>query len=225
MNMHFVRIFILLTALLGARAGTLPGEPQAKKQGVRSSPPYTVLVSLQARSPFVADGRMSIADLAFSATFKDVVFYYERGKGPGVSEKYDGKLFLTQHEFNDVDDSGDRHRPWVKKEWPVEFPASLVGGWVEREEEPETDPEVDDIPLVPLVPGTIKLGFHARFGLLDLEWFSKLGSCVLSNMLFEFEVPWPPLLDGKPHTLKLPYEGDYPEDTGTWWIEFIPKKR
>lgn len=225
MKLRVVWIFILLSASMTAWEGPLPEAPQAKKAGRRTSPPYTVMVSLQANSPFVADGRMSIADLAFSATFRNVVFYYERSTGPGVYEKHNGKLLLTRHEFNDVDDCGDRHKPWLKKEWPMEFPASLVQGWTEKEEEPETDPDVAETIIVPLVPGTIKMGFYARFGLLDLEWFSKLGSCVLSNMLFEFEVPWAPLLDGKPHTLRLPYEGDDPEDTGTWWIEFIPEKK
>jgi len=206
--------------LLGQGAGFLPASPQAKKPTRRVSPPYTVMVALEATSPFVPDGRMSFADLAFSATFKNVVFIFDPDAGAGLTEVHDGKLFLTRHAFNDVAAPDDRHRPWVKKEWPAEFPASLQEGWLEREEDEE--PEQDEMPLVLIVPDKVKISFHARFGLLDLEWVSKLGTNVLSNMLFEFEAPLWPLIEGKPHTMKLPYEGDYPEDKGQWWIEFIP---
>ena len=215
---------VLLAATLGMLGATGPQQGPVRK----ISPPYTVMVALQATSPFVADGRMSIADLAFSATFKNVVVVVDRAQGAFLSQHYSGKVLLTRHEFNDVDSGDDRHRPWVKKPWPMEFPASLVSGWLEKEdeeEEAEIDEDVDDMPLAKLtIPKTIHLGFYARFGLLDLEWISKLGTCVLSNMLFEFEQEWRPLLDGKPVTLKLPYEGDYEGDQGTWWIEFIPEK-
>ncbi|OGD12088.1 MAG: hypothetical protein A2Y86_09230 [Candidatus Aminicenantes bacterium RBG_13_62_12] len=224
MKMRAIRHFIFAAVLLGCWAGLRGAPPQAKKPARRTSPPYTVMVSLQATSPFVPDGRMSIADLAFSATFKDVVFVYDPKGGAGMTERHDGKLLLTRHEFNDVAAPDDRHRPWVKKAWPMEFPASLVEGWVEREEE-EPPKDLHDIPIVPLVPKSIKLGFYARFGLLDLEWISKLGSNVLSNMLYEFEAPLWTLIDGKPVTLKFDYEGDYPEDSGVWWIEFIPPKK
>jgi hypothetical protein len=210
---------IVLAAVLKTGDGRLGAEQPAR----RVSLPYSVMVALEARSPFVADGRMSIADLVFSATFKEVVFFYDRDQGPGFMGDHNGKLFLTRHEFNDVEGGCDRHKPWVKKAWPLEFAASLVNGWIEREDEPAASD--DGIPLVPLVPGTVKIGFYARFGLLDLEWFSELGSCVLSNMLYEFEAPWAPLLDGKPLTLKFPYQGDYAEDTGTWWIEFVPVRK
>ncbi|MBM3297796.1 MAG: hypothetical protein FJY83_09400 [Candidatus Aminicenantes bacterium] len=223
MRARAVGPFALAALILGFASWLRPAPP-AKKPAPKSSPPYTVMVSLQAHSPYAPDGRMSIADLAFSATFKDVVFTYDHPRGVFLTEKHDGKLFLTRHEFNDVCDGEERHRPWVKKPWPVEFPASLVEGWIEREEaEPPSDPF--GIPLEPLVPDKVKLGFYARFGLLDLEWFSKLGSCVLSNMLYEFEAPLWPLIGGKPVTLKFDYEGDYPEDKGQWWIEFIPGRR
>lgn len=223
MKMRIVWRLLFAALILGSWTGLRPEPSQTKKPARRVSPPYTVMVSLQAASPFVADGRMSIADLAFSATFKDVVFTYDHPRGVFLTEKHDGKLLLTRHEFNDVAGPDDRHKPWVKKPWPMEFPASLVEGWIEREEEPPKDPY--NIPLVPLVPDKVRLGFYARFGLLDLEWFSKLGSCVLSNMLYEFEAPLWPLIEGKPVTLKFDYEGDYPEDTGQWWIEFIPQKK
>ncbi len=222
------KIRIACLAMLLAATHGAPGAAGPQQGPVRKiSPPYTVMVALQATSPFVADGRMSIADLAFSATFKNVVVIVDRAQGAFLSRDYSAKVLLTRHEFNDVDSGDDRHRPWVKKPWPMEFPASLASGWVEKDDgkEAEIDEDVDDIPLAKLaIPKTIQLGFYARFGLLDLEWISKLGTCVLSSMRFEFELEWRPLLDGKPVTLKLPYEGVFEEDQGTWWIEFIPEK-
>jgi len=226
MAMRTVRSLVFVALLLWAAPGLAAGSPPAKKPARHVSPPYTVMVALEMSSSFVPDGRMSFADLAFSATFKDVVFVIDLGAGEQYAffEKHDGKLFLTRVEFNDVAGPDERHRPWVEKPWPKEFSASLVEGWIERDED-EGQVDADGIPLVPLVPETIKLGFYARFGLLDLEWFSKLGSNVLSNMLFEFEVPWRQLVDGKPVSLKIPFEPDYPEDKGMWWIEFIPQKK
>ena len=84
----------------------------------------------------------------------------------------------------------------------------------------------DGLTIVPLAPPQkVKLRFHAEFGLLDLMWFSKLGSNALSDMFFEFDVPWLKLLDGQPLTLKLPYEGANVGEKGEWWIEFIPKRK
>jgi hypothetical protein len=223
MKIRAVGRCVLAAGLLACWAWLRPAPPPAKKPVAKTSPPYTVMIALSASSPFVADGRMSLADLAFNATFKDVVFIYDPAKGAFLNEKHGGKLWLTRHEFNDVAGPDDRHRPWVRKPWPMEFSASLVEGWVEKEEAPPPSDE-DGIPLVPLVPRGINLGFYAHFGLLDLEWVSKLGTNVLSNMLFEFEAPLWRLIDGEPVTLKLDYEGDYPEDRGQWWIEFIPKK-
>ncbi len=223
MNVSRFRLSGVLIALV-TLAGSLSAAPQAGRKGPRTSPPYTVMVALQVTSPYVADGRMSFADLAFSATFTGVVFYLGE-EGPGVVENHGGKLHLTRHAFNDVYDGDSRHKPWVKKEWPMEFGASLLDGWTERDEEEGEETDGDDIPLVPLVRDKVRMGFHARFGLLDLEWFSKLGSNVLSSMLFEFEVPWKPLFAGQPVTLKLPYEDGDPEDKGEWWIEFIPAKK
>jgi len=225
MNSRIVRLVILAGMVLSAPAVLRPASAPEKKTPVRPSQTYTIVISLQAASPFVPDGRMSIADLAFSATFKDVVLIF----GTGLPESFffdehnDGKLFLTRHEFNDVDDgSCGRHKPWVNKPWPVEFLASLIPGWIE---EHDSDEETDMNEVVPLVPDKIKFGFAAHFGLLDLEWISKLGSCVLSSMKYDFEAPREALLKGEPVSLKLPYEGDDPEDKGTWWIEFIPKKK
>jgi len=189
------------------------------------SPPYTVMIALEFTSPFVPDGRMSFSDFAFSATFYHVTFEFDPHDPLGAcsvnAEK--GKLILTRHAFNDVQEGDDRHRPWVKKEWPQEFPAVLG---MAADPIVETVPnDKSDIPLVPLVPEKVKLRFKGAFGLLDLMWYSKLGSCSLDDMYFEFEVPWQKLLAGKAHTVKLPYQGSDPEETGSWWIEFIPERK
>jgi len=226
MKIRITKHFALAGALLGVFIGLLPASVFAQKKTERKSPPYTVVVALETTSPFVGDGRMTLADFAFSATFKDVFFVFDPAEAFEFCsiEAEDGKLFLTRHEFNDVQEGDDRHRPWVKKEWPKEFPASFN---VSMEQNITTAPaDKDGLAIVPLVPPEkVKLRFHAEFGLLDLVWFSKLGSNALSDMFFEFEVPWLELLSGKPLTLKLPYEGNDPEEKGVWWIEFIPKKK
>ncbi len=214
-----VGFLTLSTVILGAAV-------MAPKAGRQVSPPYTVMVALEMQSPFVADGRMSFADLAFSATFTNVTFVYDpKGVPSFCSVKADeGKLFLTRHEFNDVEGGAERHKPWVKKPWPMKFPASLA---MSRAEIVKYIPkEGDAIPLVPLgVPGTATLFFTAKFGLLDLMWYSELGSNALSDTFLEFDAPWPKLIDGKPVTLKIPYAGSDPEEKGTWWIEFIPPQK
>jgi hypothetical protein len=213
-------------ALIGVFIGLLPASVLVQKKAERSSPPYTVVVALETTSPFVGDGRMTFADFAFSTTFKDVVFVFDPADQLEFCsvEAEEGKLFLTRHEFNDVQEGDDRHRPWVKKEWPKEFPASLS---VSPEEVFENAPaDKDGLTPVPLVPPKkVKLRFRAEFGLVDLSWFSKLGSNALSEMSFDFDVPWLELLGGKALTLKLPYESTEPEEKGEWWIEFIPKKK
>jgi hypothetical protein len=213
---------ISVVFLLGVGADLRPDPEQSRKSARRTSPPYTVMVALEMSSPYVPDGRMTFADLAFSATFKDVVVFNDPAHGSGIIEDHGGRLFLTRYEFNDVYDGDERHKPWVEKPWPTEFSASLLSGWSEKEEDEILDSE--GIPIVPLIKETVKIGFYARFGLIEHQWISKLGSNVLSNMLFEFQAPLNPLLEGKPLTLKFPYEGD-PEDHGQWWVEFIPAER
>jgi hypothetical protein len=224
MKMRITEHLVIAGVIMGIFVGLLPASILADKTTERKSPPFTVVVALETTSPFVGDGRMTFADFAFSATFKDVVFVFNPAEAFDFSfvEAEEGKLFLTRHEFNDVQEGDDRHRPWVKKQWPKEFPASLNVADQVIESAPADEDGLAIVPLVP--PEKIKLRFHAEFGLLDLMWFSKLGSNALSDMLFEFEVPWLKLLDGKPLTLKLPYEGADPEEKGEWWIEFIPKK-
>ena len=221
-----IRDFAFAGALMGFLAGALSASSLAQKKPGRTSPAFTIMVALQTSSPFVGDGRMTFADFAFSATFEDVLFIYDPAGVLGFcSVKADkGKLFLTRREFNDVQEGDDRHKAWVEKEWPKEFPASL--GMDPAEIIRNVPRSKDDMPLVPLVPPEeASLRFKAEFGLVDLLWFSKLGSNALSDMSLDFKVPWLRLLDGKPVTLKLPYKGDDPEEKGEWWIEFIPKKK
>ncbi|MDW7761336.1 MAG: hypothetical protein SCM96_11975 [Acidobacteriota bacterium] len=223
MKVRIIAGCVSLILLLGVWADLRPDPEQSKKSARRTSPPYTVMVAIEMSSPYVPDGRMTFADLAFSATFRDVVVFNDPARGAGIIEDQGGRLFLTRHAFNDVYDGAERHKPWVEKAWPNEFAASLLSGWSEKDED-EVTLDMEGMPIAPLVKETVKIGFLARFGLLDLEWISKLGSNVLSNMLFEFQAPLNPLLEGKPLTLKFPYEGGDPEDHGEWWIEFIPKK-
>jgi len=214
MKKTLVDRWIGAVTIVGILAGLAMAAPSTPKTARRISPLYTVMVALEMRSPFVGDGRMSFADLAFSATFKNVTFIYD----PAAA------LSFCSVEADDVQEGDDRHRPWVKKAWPMEFPALLTMSRAELVKYAPKDK--DAIPLVPLVvPKTATLFFTAKFGLLDLMWYSKLGSNALSDTFLEFDAPWPDLLDGKPVTIKIPYEGSDPEEKGTWWIEFIPPKK
>ncbi len=226
MRRHGVLCLVPAGMVLGILLGLSPATPQTKKVLRRVSPAYTVMVSLQTNAPFVGDGRMTFADLAFSATFRDVVFVYDPEGMLGFCsvEAREGKLFLTRHEFNDVQEGDDRHRPWVKKEWPMEFSASLTMSRAEIAKYLPKDKE--DLPIVPLgPPEQAALHFCAKFGMLDLMWYSTLGSNALSDTHLEFDAPWQKLLEGKPVTLKIPYETTDPEEKGEWWIEFLPPKK
>lgn len=217
---------IAFAAFLGVTAGLQPNAAAPKKNAANESPPYTIMVALDMSAPFVGDGRMSFAALAFSATFNSVLFRWDPRIGCQVRADA-GKLLLTRREFNDVQDDDDRHRPWLEKKWPMEFEAELSlsnDPIVPLRPPGRARVDGDDIPVVPLVPQNVRLHFLARFGLVDLQWYSKIGSNALSNMPLEFEVPWQNLMSGKPVTIKAPYEGD-PEEKGTWWIEFLPQKR
>jgi hypothetical protein len=211
-------------SLLGVLTALTPREAQAGRPVERKSPPYTVVIALEVRSPFVGDGRMTFADLAFSATFKDTVFVFDPRATLAVCSVQGpaGTLSLTRRRFNDVQEGDDRHRPWVKKEWPTEHAAVL--GTAPSELAKYAPAGKDDLPLVPLAPPPkVKLRFRAEFGLLDLQWYSKLGSNALSDMYLDFDAPWLQLLEGRPLTLKLPYEGTDADETGEWWIEFVPQ--
>jgi hypothetical protein len=222
MKGHLGSCLFLTGLVLGASTGSRPASLEARQ----ASPAYTVMVAFQMSSPFVPDGRMTFADLAFSATFKNVVFVFDPTAAFGFCsiEAEEGRVFLTRHAFNDVEGGAERHRPWVEKEWPPEYTASLT---VSSTELAKYRPGEDGIlPVAPLVPpNEVKLRFCAEFGLLDLMWYSKLGSNALSSMILEFDAPWRKLVDGKPVTLKIPHDSSEPEEKGEWWIEFIPPKK
>ncbi len=212
--------------VLGAATIVAFSAAVAQTRPPSESSPYNVMVALDMSSPYVPDGRMSFAALAFSATFKNVVFRWNPRTGPLVDAPT-GRLWLTAREFNEVNDDGDRHRPWVTKPWPKEFEAGLVladDPVVPLRRPGRTPADDGDIPLVPLVPGSVRLRFMAHFGLTDLQWYSKIGSNALSSMEAEFEVPWQSLMNSRPITVKVPFEGD-PEEKGTWWIELLPQPK
>jgi hypothetical protein len=95
---------LLIGLIMGVVAVIGSASLPVQKKVRQSSPPYTVMVSLQTNASFVPDGRMTFADLAYTATFKDVVFVFDPTDPLSVCsvEAEEGKLILTRHEFNAV---------------------------------------------------------------------------------------------------------------------------
>jgi len=76
MKTRITKHLAIAGVIMGIFVGLLPASIIDGKVAVRKSPPYTVVVALETTSPFVGDGRMTFAEFAFSATFKDVLFVF-----------------------------------------------------------------------------------------------------------------------------------------------------
>ncbi len=200
--------------------GTLASPTRPRAQ---SSPPYTVLVNLRFSSPFVADGRMSIAEFAASVTFEDVVFRYDPEDAMLFDTLYcdveaeEGRGTVSECTLNDVEPESPRHRAHFLKPPPKEFAALLAV----RSQELESE----GLPIVaPEVPGRVELRFRTQFGRNRIVWGASEGSAELADLELIFEVPWRKLLSGEAVSVTAPYQGAFPEDRGNWWVEFLPAK-
>jgi hypothetical protein len=194
-----------------------PAEKQ--KKPVRSSPPYTVSVEFSAQSPFVPDGRMSLAELAFKAVFSPVTFEFDADEDPLLGRSQistaKGKGILSRLVLNDVQKGEERQASMFFSARPGEFPAGLA-----IESEPTEEDEAASRSKAP--PEKVRLSFWTELGRTPVKWGSPLGSAELGDFRLVFEVPFRRLLEGRPHTVTLPYEGRFPEDRGTWRVEFTP---
>jgi hypothetical protein len=210
--------FILAAVVVGAGSGRLAGE-ERNGAATRTSRPYTVTVAFELASPFVPDGRASIAELAWRVVFAPVVFEFDPEGDPllGRCQLDSGKAkgVFSKFVLNDSQRGEDRRTPAFLTPLPVDFTAGLG-----VESEPTEDDET--AAASPSPPARIRMSFWTDFGASEIKWGSAIGTGVCENLKTVFEVPFRDLMAGRTRTMVHPYEGKYPEDKGTWKIEFAP---
>lgn len=210
--------FILALAAAGA-ASAGPASSENPAAAPKTSPLYTIKVSFELASPFIADGRLSIAELAFRVVFAPVVFEFDPQGDPllGRCQVDTGKVkgAFSRFVLNDVQRGEDRQTPAFLTPRPADFTAGLG-----IESEPTEDDEAAAKSRVP--PAKIRLSFWTDFGAGEIKWGTALGTGTLESLNTVFEVPFRDLMAGRAHTVSYPCEGRYPEDKGTWTIEFTP---
>lgn len=203
-------------------AGAWVSAVQKKPASLRSSPPYAVTVTFQLESPFVPDGRASVAELAFRVVFAPVVFEFDPSADPllGRCQLDTGKIkgVFSKFVLNDIQVGDARQAPAFLTPRPAGFTAGL-----DIESEPTEDEESAATSRTP--PGKVRLSFWTDFGAAEVKWGSSLGTGRLENLKTVFEAPFKDLLAGRPRTVTVSYEGKYPEDKGTWKVEFTPRKK
>jgi len=218
----FVR-WVFVCIILGAAAVFAISARQAGKErhaaATRTSRPYTVTITFEFTSPFVPDGRASIAELAFRVVFAPVVFEFDPEVDPllGRCQLDSGKVkgVFSKFVLNDSQNGEARQTPAFLTPRPVDFTAGLG-----IESEPTEDDEM--AAASPSPPARIRMSFWTDFGASDIKWGSAIGTDVLENLKTVFEVPFRDLMAGRARTIIHPYGGKYPEDKGTWKIEFVP---
>jgi len=217
----FVRLAFM--CLLGAASvfaiSARPAGEEKYAAATRTSRPYTVTVAFELTSPFVPDGRASIAELAFRAVFTPVVFEFDPQGDPllGRCQIESGKVkgAFLKFVLNDSQKGEVRQTPAFLTPRPGDFTAGLG-----IESEPTEDEE--SAATSPSPPARIRMSFWTDFGASEIKWGSAIGTGVLENLKTVFEIPFRDLMAGRARTIVHPYEGKYPEDKGTWKIEFAP---
>jgi len=206
------------------KGGTRPAARERKKS-VRTSPNNELHLSLDMTSPFIPDGRHSPAEISFKVLFPSVTFEFDPEEDPLLgrcqvnSDK--GKGTFSKLALNDVQKGKERLSPRFLSARPKEFSAGLA-----IESEPMAEDEA--AARSQTAPQKVRLSFWTEWEQTPIRWGSELGSTRLSDLRIVFEVPFRDLLQGKPYSITLPYEGRYAEDKGTWKIEVrpaLPKKR
>jgi hypothetical protein len=202
--------------VLGLRASTGPQAASA-----RSSRACRVTVSFELASPFVPDGRSSVAELAFRVVFSPVVFEFDPAADPllGRCQVETGAVrgSFSRFVLNDVQRGEDRRTPAFLTPRPADFAAGIG-----IESEPTEDEESAATSRVP--PAKIRLSFWTDFGAGEIRWGSPLGTTALENLHVVFAAPFRDIMAGRARTVTLPFDGRYPEDKGTWKIEFVPER-
>jgi hypothetical protein len=209
----------LFVFLISGLDTDLPARAGARGASTEISSPYMVAVRLQVESPFVPDGRHSLAEISFKVLFSSLTFEYDPEEDPLLgrcqvnSEKVKGTF--SKLAMNDVQKDEERLSPRFLSARPREFSAGLA-----IESEPMADDEA--AARSGTAPDKVRLSFWTEWELTPIRWGSELGSTSLSDLRIVFEVPFRDLLQGKPYAITFPYEGRYPEDKGIWTIDFRP---
>ena len=204
------------------RAGSRRPTAKAQKMSPRLSPPYNIHLSLNVRSPFVPDGRTSLAELALEVIFASVTFEFDASADPLLGRcqvnTAKGKGKISRLVLNEVQRGDERLSASFLSVRPSEFPASLG---IESEPMDEEEAAAGS----GTAPEKVRLAFWTEFGRTPVRWGSKFGTASLPDLKVVFEVPFRDLLQGKGCLITLPYQGSYPEDSGTWRIEVRPAQR
>ena len=201
------------------RKGGKPPAPKERKKTVRTSPNYELHFSLDTTSPFVPDGRHSLAEISLKVFFPSVTFEFDPDEDPLLGRcqvnSGKGKGTFSKLVLNDVQKGEERFSPRFLSARPREFSAGLAI---------ESEPMAEDEAAVQsrTAPEKVRLSFWTEWGPIPIRWGSELGSATLHELKIVFEVPFRDLIQGKPFSMTRPYEGLFPEDKGTWKIEFRP---
>ena len=217
------RVLIALSTLLTIGQGAdFPARAMATSSSIEVSPPYTVTVRLKVESPFVPDGRHSLAEISFEVLFPSVTFEFDPEEDPLLgrcqvnSEK--GKGSFSKLALNDVQKDKERLSPRFLSARPREFSAGLA-----IESEPMAEDEA--AAQSKTAPDKVRLSFWTEFGENPIRWGSKYGTEGFPDFKVVFEVPFRDLIQGKSFSATLPYEGRYPEDKGIWTFDFRPEPK
>ncbi len=209
------------TAVRPASGAWVPAA-QKKPASLRSSPPYAVAVTFKLESPFVPDGRASVAELAFRVVFAPVVFEFDPSADPllGRCRLDTGKVkgVFSKFVLNDIQVGDARQASAFLTPRPLNFTAGL-----DIESEPTEDEESAATSRTP--PSKVRLSFWTDFGAAEVKWGSPLGTGRLENLKTVLEAPFRDFMAGRPRTVTISYEGKYAEDKGTWTVEFTPRKK
>jgi len=214
-------LFTILIMDLGANFPALAG---ARRASTETSSPYMVTVRLRVESPFVPDGRHSLAEISFKVIFPSVTFEFDAEEDPLLgrcqvnSEK--GKGTFSKLALNDVQKGEERLSPRFLSARPREFSAGLA---IESELMAEDEAAARSV----TAPDMVRLSFWSEWEATPIRWGSEFGSASLPDFKVVFEVPFRDLLQGKPLATTFPHDGRYPEDKGIWEIEArpAPKKK
>jgi hypothetical protein len=200
------------------KGGTRPAARERKKS-VRTSPNYELHLSLDMTSPFIPDGRHSLAEISFKVLFSSVTFEFDPDEDPLLGRcqvnSGKGKGAFSKLVLNDVQKGEERLSPRFLSARPREFSTGLA-----IESEPMAEDEAAARSRT--APQKVRLSFWTEWEQTPIRWGSELGSASLPDFKVVFEVPFRDLLQGKSFSVTLPYEGLYPEDKGIWKIEVRP---
>lgn len=219
------RVLNTLSALLLMGLGAdFPARTAARGPSKEVSLPHTVTIRLQVESPFIPDGRHSLAEISFKVIFSSVTFEFDPEEDPLLGrcqvncEK--GKGTFSKLALNDVQKGEERRSPRFLSPRPREFSAGLA---IESEAMAEDEASTRS----GTAPGKVRLSFWTEWEAMPIRWGSEFGSASLPDFKVVFEVPFRKLLQGKPYAITFPYEGRYPEDKGIWNIEVrsVPQKK